>query len=164
MQESDGRGADGTRRPRPPIVREGKLHIPKLGAFVLRWRGGRSPHEDGRVLRAVVKRRGRRWTATVCYEVDAPKTKGEGAVGVDMNARQIATSKPAKHHMPDIARLEARHRRYQRRMGRQYGPVTARRAPRVVSGPSWADRAVRRGPRAVRKRTKEAVVLIGSTV
>ena len=126
-QESDGRRADGTRRPRPPIMREGRLHVPKLGSFALRRRGGPSPHETGRVLRAVVRRRGRRWTATVCYEVKAPGPRGEGAVGVDMNARQIATSEPAKYHMPDIARLEARHRRYQRRMARQCGPVKGKR-------------------------------------
>ena len=125
-QESDGRHRDGTRRPRPAIVGNGYLRTPKLGRFIVRRRGETSPHEAGRVLRAVVRRHAKRWTATVCYEVDAPAPAGRDAV--DMNARQIATSEGVKVHMPDIARLEAPFARYQRRMARQCGPIKGKAA------------------------------------
>ena len=63
---------------------------------------------------------GRKWIATISYEVEAPDVADDGlAVGVDMNCGQVAASTGDIIHAPDVARLEARRRRHQRRMARQ---------------------------------------------
>ena len=89
--------------------------------------GGKAPHESGTVVRAVVRRRGRRWTATVCYAVDMAKNDASGVVGIDCNVRQMTTHTGERFEMPDISRPEARYRRCQRRMARQRGPVKRKR-------------------------------------
>ena len=74
-------------------------------------------------MQAVVKRARRRWLATVCYEVEAVKRPDDGRVlGVDRNAGQVAVADGVTTRLvpgPSQHRLEARRRRYQRRMARQ---------------------------------------------
>ena len=115
------RGDDGFTIPDNVRIRDGKLWIPKIGWLVIRRRGG-NPYADATPARAVVKRRLGKWYATVCYAVDAetvqPFDNGL-AIGVDMNVGQVATSTGDILRMPDVSRLEARRRRYQRRMARQ---------------------------------------------
>ena len=81
------------------------------------------PYPEGRPVKAVLKRAGGRWMATVCYEVEVPAQADDGTVtGIDRNVRQLASfdgERVCLHHGPDTARLEARTRRYQRRMARQ---------------------------------------------
>ena len=95
--------------------------VPKLG-WTLRRRGG-NPYPDGRPVQAVVKRVGRRWLATVCYEVEAVPRPDDGRVlGVDRNAGQVAVADDQTSRIvaaPKRGSLEARRRRYQRRMARQ---------------------------------------------
>ena len=62
---------------------------------------------------------GRKWFATIGYEVELPKPADNGlAIGVDMNCGQVATSTGCILRAPDVTRLEARRKRYQRRMAR----------------------------------------------
>lgn len=62
---------------------------------------------------------GRKWFATIGYEVELPKPADNGlAIGVDMNCGQVATSTGYILRAPDVTRLEARRKRYQRRMAR----------------------------------------------
>lgn len=62
---------------------------------------------------------GRKWFATIGYEVELPKPADNGlAIGVDMNCGQVATSTGYIPRAPDVTRLEARRKRYQRRMAR----------------------------------------------
>ena len=74
-------------------------------------------------MQAVVKRVGRRWLATVCYEVEAvPRPDDRRVLGVDRNAGQVAVADGEATRIipaPERASLEARRRRYQRRMARQ---------------------------------------------
>ena len=95
------------------------LHIPRFGWLRIRRRGG-NPHADGRPLSAALKREGGKWYAVVCYAVTVAESEDDGtAIGVDMNAGQVATSDGRIHRMPDMARLEARKRRYQRMVARR---------------------------------------------
>ena len=77
---------------------------------------GRTP------VQTVVKRVGRRWLATVCYEVEAVKRPDDGRVfSVDRNAGQVAVADANTARLvrgPSQDRLEAWRRRYQRRMAR----------------------------------------------
>ena len=62
---------------------------------------------------------GKRWYATISYEVELPDAEDNGlALGVDMNCGQVATSAGDIMDTPDVSRLEARRKRYQRRMAR----------------------------------------------
>ena len=96
-----------------------RLRIPATGWLTIRRRGG-NPHADGKPLSAVLKCEAGKWFAVVCYEVAAPEREDDGtAIGVDMNAGQIATSDGVILRKPDTDRLEARKRRCQRKMTRQ---------------------------------------------
>ena len=95
------------------------IAIPKLGKVRLRRRGG-NPHADGEPRTATFTRRCGKWYCAIAYAVPEPaKTRNGVAVGVDMNVRQIATSDGRIDRMPDLARLEARRRRYQRMVARR---------------------------------------------
>ena len=116
------RGADSVTLPTDIRIRDGQLRFPKIGWMRLRRRGSGSndPYPDGRPVRAVVKRDCGKWYAVVCYEIAAVERQDDGtAVGVDMNAGQVATSAGDIHRLPDLRRLEARKRRYQRKMAGQ---------------------------------------------
>ena len=103
-----------------------RLHVPRIGSVVLRRRGG-NPYTGGRPVKAVVKRVGRRWICALVYKVDEETAPDNGlAVGVDMNCGQVAVSTGDILHQPDIERLEARKRRYQRMMARRQRGSTRR--------------------------------------
>lgn len=113
------RGDDSFTIPSNVTIRRNRLYIPKLGWYVLRRRGA-NPYEDAEPKRATVKQVQRKWYCTVSYQVDLPERTDDGTViGVDRNVSQIATSDGETIHLPDTKRLEARRRRYQRRMARQ---------------------------------------------
>ncbi len=97
------------------------LWIPKVGWCVLRRRGG-NPYEGCEPKQAVIKRVLGRWHCTVCYDVPdtlvAPADNGL-SVGLDRNCGQVAVSDGRMFEMPEMERLEARQRRYQRMMCRR---------------------------------------------
>ena len=113
------RGDDSVTIPGDIHIRDGKLRIPKLGWYVLRRRGG-NPYPEGEPIQVVVKRCLGKWYATVCYAVPATDVPDNGlALGVDMNVGQVAVSTGDILRAPDISRLEARRKRYQRMMARR---------------------------------------------
>ena len=100
-------------------IEDGRLLIPKLGYLKLSRRGG-NPHPDGKPKQVTVKQVLGKWYAIVLYETGDDRCIDNGlSVGMDMNVRQVATSDGEIHLMPDVARLEARRRRYQRAMARK---------------------------------------------
>ena len=116
------RGRDSVTIPENVRIEDNRLWFPRLGWLALRRRGG-NPYPEGHPVKAVLKRVGGRWMATVCYEVEVPGRADDGTVtGIDRNVRQVASCDGQAvrfHHGPDTTRLEARTRRYQRRMARQ---------------------------------------------
>ena len=112
-------------------IRSGRIAVPRMGDFRLRRRGG-NPHPDGVPKQAVFKPEGGKWYCTVFYEVSAHAREDDGTVvGLDRNVGQCALSTGEVIRMPDLARLEARKRRYQRRMARQVKGGGRRRRTRV---------------------------------
>ena len=105
-----------------------RLWIPKVGWCVLKRSGG-NPYEpcEGNersceAKQAVIKRILGRWYCTVCYAVpDAlvEPTDNGIAIGLDRNAGQVTVSDGRVFRHPDLVRLEARKRRYQRMMARR---------------------------------------------
>ncbi|MCY3624389.1 MAG: transposase [Candidatus Dadabacteria bacterium] len=95
------------------------LLIPRVGWVKMTRRGG-NPWKDGVPRQVVLRHDGHRWRAFVSYEVEVEKRPDDGEVlGVDMNARQVATSDGHFYFLPDLRKKEARRKRYQRRMARQ---------------------------------------------
>ncbi|MCY3826095.1 MAG: transposase [Candidatus Dadabacteria bacterium] len=95
------------------------LLIPLVGLVTLARRGG-NPWESGVPKQAVLRHDGHRWRAFVSYEVEVEKRPDNGEVlGVDMNARQIATSDGDFYFLPDLEKKEKRKKWYQRKMARQ---------------------------------------------
>ena len=115
-----GRGAEaGFTIPDNVRIKDGRIAVSKCGEYRIRRRGG-SPHPDGKPKQAVFKREGGKWFCTVFYEVAIDRRADDGIViGVDRNLGQCALSTGEIIRLPDLARLEARRRRYQRRMARQ---------------------------------------------
>ena len=133
------RGEDSVTLPDNVRIRDGMLHFPKVGPLCLRRRGG-NPYPDGKPVKAVIKRVCGKWYAVVCYAVAVAERADDGAsVGVDMNVRQVAVNDGRIFHAPDVRRLEARKRRYQR--------VVARR----VKGSRRRERAKLRVARTARR-------------
>ena len=99
-----------------------RLWVPKIGWMVLRRRGG-NPYNSCPPVQAVIKRVLGRWYCTICYDVGEREVADNGlAVGLDRNCGHVAFhdgSFGRIMHMPDVARLEARGRRYQRMMARR---------------------------------------------
>ncbi len=95
------------------------LLIPLVGWVTLTRKGG-NLHEAGDPKQVVLRHDGHRWRAFVSYEIEAEEKKDSGEVlGVDMNARQIATSDGDFYHLPDLEKKEKRRKWYQRKMARQ---------------------------------------------
>ena len=95
------------------------LLIPLVG-WVTLARGGGNPWEEGEPKQAVLRHDGHRWRAFVFYEVEVEEKMDDGKVlGVDMNARQIATSDGDFYFLPDLEKKEKRRKWYQRKMARQ---------------------------------------------
>ena len=104
-------------------IKDGRLFIPKVGWMQIRRKGG-NPYPDGRPIQATVKKDGRYWKVSVCYEIDAVnRTENGVAVGIDLNTYNVAwTDTEGDRGMLDIPRLdkkEIRIRRYQRKLARQ---------------------------------------------
>ena len=112
-------GCDSITIPENVRIWNNRLRFPKIGWMLIRRRGG-NPYSDGKPVRVVCRRILGRWYATVCYEVPDVQLADNGlAVGMDMNVRQVAASTGDIIHMPDLKRLDARKRRYQRMMARR---------------------------------------------
>ena len=100
-------------------VEGNRLRIPGLGWLTIRRRGG-NPWPQGKPVSAVLKREEGRWKAVVCHAVSLPEPDDNGhAVGVDMNAGQVATSDGEILRLERSRRLEARARRYAKQLARQ---------------------------------------------
>ena len=100
-------------------VEAGRIRLPSFGWLAIRRRGG-NPYPHGQPVSAVLKRERGRWYAVVCYTVAMPEPADDGTVtGIDMNAGNVATSERRIFRAPDNRRLEARKRRYQRKLARQ---------------------------------------------
>ncbi len=96
----------------------GRLRLPGFGWMTVRRRGG-TPYPDARPVSAVLKREAGRWYAVICHAVAVAQPEDDGtAIGIDMNAGQVAASDGRLFHAPDTRRLEARKRRYQRMVAR----------------------------------------------
>lgn len=116
--------------PHAPKLRDGRLLVPRLGWLTISRRGG-DPHAHGAARQVVVARRPcGRWYAHVFWGElpDAERPDNGRAIGVDMNVRQVTASDGGKRQAPDLERLEARARRYERRMKRR------RRVPLLRDG------------------------------
>ena len=116
-----GRGGNTTGFTIPERVRltSDGITVPKAGRYRLRRRGD-NPCPEGKPKQAVFTREGRKWYCTVFYEVAAPSRVDDGtAVGIDRNVGQCALSDGKIVRLPGTSRLEARRKRYQRRMARQ---------------------------------------------
>ena len=95
------------------------LRVPGFGWLTIRRRGG-NPWSRGKPVSAVLKREEGRWKAVVCYAVSLAEPEDNGhAIGVDMNAGQVATSDGEIMRLPSSRRLEARARRHVRKLARQ---------------------------------------------
>ena len=111
-------------------ISDGQLAIPKLGWFDLHRRGG-NPYPEGKPLQVTVKHMGKRWYATICYEVHPEHPVHNGhAIGVDRNVGQIADSDGEIHRMPELQRLNTRLRRHQRALARKRKDSNRRKAAR----------------------------------
>lgn len=100
------------------------LFIPKTGWVTLSRKGG-NPCADCRPLKATVKRSLGRWQCTICYAVEEHKSDNGLALGVDMNAGQVAVSTGDILRMLNTSRLEVRKNHHPRYSGR------------VVKGVAW---------------------------
>ncbi len=93
------------------------LHIQRIGQVKLR---GHNPYSNAKSVSGTIKREARGWYAYIVYEVEItalPTTIKP--VGIDRNVGQIARSDGVVHYTPDLEKLEARKRRYQRMMARR---------------------------------------------
>ena len=110
--------------PSSPRIKDGRLWVTKLGWVPITRRGG-DPWAHGKAKQAVVhKTRHGRWYVSIFWEVpdEVPAANGR-ACGIDMNCGQVAFAgsdgTSGKWCGPNTARLEARARRYARRMARR---------------------------------------------
>ena len=103
-----------------------RLRVPGFGWMAASRRGG-NPYPEGEPASAVLKRAAGKWYAVVCLKVAVAERADDGtALGVDMNAGQVAVSGTGRtgpverlFHAPDTSRLEARARRRSRKLARQ---------------------------------------------
>ena len=113
------RGDDSFTIPQDVRVRDDVLTVPKVGRVKLSRRGG-NPHAGHPPVKATVRRVNGKWYCVVVYKVSAVARPDNGlALGVDMNCGQVAASTGDLFHLPDMARLQARKRRYQRMVARR---------------------------------------------
>jgi len=93
------------------------LHIARIGQLKLT---GHNPYPDGVAKSGTIKYEAGRWYAYIVYEAEVTKRpESVKPVGIDRNIRNIALSDGTLHYMPQMDRLEARKRRYQRMMARR---------------------------------------------
>ena len=104
-------------------IQDGKLHIQKIGWLRIQRKGG-NPYPESKPVKTTVTLQAGKWYAVVCYPVEIPEKMDDGVTaGVDRNVRQVAVvdsnGNEHIHYLPDLAKKEARLKRYQRRMQRQ---------------------------------------------
>ena len=100
-------------------VRGDRLHIPGFGKMRIRRKGG-NPYPDAGAVSAVLRREGRKWFAVVCFKAEVHEQEDDGtALGLDRNVGQVTDSDGVIWHLPSSDRLQARKRRYQRKLARQ---------------------------------------------
>ena len=81
---------------------------------------GENTYNDGKIVKATIKNEQGKWYAYVSYKVSIPERENNGtAIGVDCNAGQVAASNETIYRIPDVSKLEARRKRYQRMMSRR---------------------------------------------
>ena len=113
------RGDDSFTVPQDVRVRDNVLIVPKVGRVSLSRRGG-NPYSQYPPVKATVKRVHGKWYCVVVYRVSEVIRPDNGlTLGVDMNCGQVAASTGDLLCLPDMARLQARKRRYQRRVARR---------------------------------------------
>ena len=96
-------------------IRGNANHIPRYGPPARR-----EPVSDGVPKSATLKREGGKWYAVVAVAIPAPVREDNGhAIGIDMNAGQVATSDGTVIAAPDTGRLKARVKRYHEQLARQ---------------------------------------------
>ena len=86
---------------------------------------GNNPYPGCEVKQVVVKKERGKFYAIVCYAVDEaqlPRVDNSKVIGIDMNVGQFATSEGQIRRIPDIEKLQAKLRRYQRMMARRRKP------------------------------------------
>ena len=93
-------------------IRGNRLHVPRIGAVVLRRKGG-NPYSGDAPCKAVLKEICGKWYATVTYKVDVPEREDDGtAIGIDMNVGQVACVDLEGNedilHKPDTADIDRR--------------------------------------------------------
>ncbi len=72
--------------PQDVKIRDGKIHIPRVGKVRLRRRG-ENPYPDGVPRQARVSKRGNKWYVSVTYEIAEPVRVDNGVTaGIDRNA------------------------------------------------------------------------------
>ncbi len=109
--------------PQDVRIRDDRLHIPKIGWLRIQRKGG-NPCPEGKPVKATVTRQAGKWHAVVCYQVEIPEKMDNGVTaGVDRNVGQVAVvdsnGNETIHYLPDLAKKEARLKRYRRRMQRR---------------------------------------------
>ena len=118
-----------------PIKIEGdkhqRLNVPRIGKLRLK---GNNPYPGAEPAQAAVSQENGKWYAVITYAVPAEQIQRANpvneVVGVDRGVTKPAVcSDGSIFYLPDVKRLEARRRRYQRRMSRQQGPDRKTRRP-----------------------------------
>ena len=112
-------------------IKDGQLHIPKVGWMRIRRKGG-NPYPDGKPVKATVKKVGRQWRVSVIYEINPrERTENGVTVGVDLNTYNVAcTHSTGEREMLSIPKPDKkamRIRRYQRKLARQQKGSNRRR-------------------------------------
>ena len=93
------------------------LHVQRIGQLKLT---GTNPWPDSIAKSGTIKYECGKWYAYIVCEVHvAKKPEKINSVGLDRNVGQVARSDGVVHYTPDIEKLEARKRRYQRMMARR---------------------------------------------
>ena len=96
------------------------LHLAKIGQVVI---SGNNPYPAAQPVAVVVQETVGKFYATVCYAVaQVPHNQNGQVIGIDCNVGQIATSEGELRYLPELSKLEARRRRYQRIMARRTKP------------------------------------------
>ncbi len=93
------------------------LHVQRIGTMRLT---GHNSYPDAKAVSGTIKNECGMWYAYLTCEVEAAaELKVVREVGIDRNAGQVTLSDGTRYEMPNMTRLEARKRRYQRMMSRR---------------------------------------------
>lgn len=126
------------------------LKLQRIGWVKL---AGDNPYRDtpDKFVWGTVKQEAGKWYAYLVYETEVPDNVAEQAIGIDRNVGQIALSTGDIIRLPDTDRLEARRRRYQRKMARQQSPCRAKKGRAARSASNRYLRTKQMHARTVRK-------------